>query len=305
MTHYNTDDDDDSDKDPNYKEEREKSPSPVPMKRKKSLIKRSKDGISKVTKKATKLLTRGRKNVKEVDEEPEEEKEEEINYFIDTEFDNVKTVPRVSEKFITQSEKLLEDFIYQKDPAGASTSKIVDYKTTQKKDALQKKIASGTLNDNYVRVNLKKKVFVRGKKAFNFSRYKKTVWKSKKQAADLNDMRGCDGGVLKCFNCGGVGHFAQQCKQKGDSLMPLDADVEEESNLPTLQQAAEMAEELKLLVHASKPNSIPSASNDVWKDEENSNDEPIVNKENQNVVANHVEEVVVAVKKVKFYFNLC
>lgn len=285
--HYNTDDDD-SDKDPNYEcKKDEKSPSPVVMKRKKSLIKRSKEGISKVTKK---ILSRGKKKTKEVEEEKqavvEEEEEPEINYFVDTEFSNVKSVPRMTEKFLDQSEKLIENFVRQTE-ATASTgaqNKVVDYKTATKKEALKKKISQGTLNENYVRVNLKKKIFVRGKKAFNLSRYKKSVWKSKKQAADLNDMRGCDGGVLKCFNCGGVGHFAQQCKQKGDNLMPIDAEFEEESTLPTLEEAAHMADEQKLLAHATKINSIPSSSNDLWKNDMTESTADFVNKENFNAL---------------------
>lgn len=291
--HYNTDDEDDSDKDPNY----EKSPSPLLMKRKKSLIKRSTEGISKVTKK---ILSRGKKKTKEVIEEnlPEENQEEEaeINYFVDTEFSNVKSVPRMSEKFLDQSEKLIENFVKQIDTTSkGAQNKVVDYKTATKKEAMQKKISQGTLNENYVRVNLKKKIFVRGKKAFNLSRYKKSVWKSKNKAKDLNDMRGCDGGVLKCFNCGGVGHFAQQCKQKGDNLMPIDAEFEEESTLPTLEEAAHMAEEQKLLVHASRINSIPSSSNDLWKNDISESNCDFLNKENVNVlneVKVHTEKVI-------------
>ncbi len=294
--HFETDDDD-SDKDPNY--EQQKSPSPVAMKRKKSLIKKSKEKIDKVTKKASKLLTRGRKAAKNdqtTEEEPEEE--EEINFFIDTEINNVKTVPRMSEKFLYQSEKLVENFIHQADVEAPSSS-TSDFKNSIKRDALEKKIASGTLNDNFVRVNLKKKVFVKGKKSFNFSRYKKTLWKSKKQANSLDDMRGCDGGVLKCFNCNGVGHFAQQCKKKGDSLMPLDAVNEDESNLPTLQEAAQMAEEQKLLVHATKQNSIPLSSNDMWKNENSSDGAELVNKENQNLNGSQAVENSQVEKKVR------
>lgn len=82
------------------------------------------------------------------------------------------------------------------------------------KEKLAKKIAAGSLNENFVRINIQKKVFVRGKKGQNFAKYKKAMWRSKKKALygpDM-DMGGCDGGKLMCFNCGQEGHFAQRCK---------------------------------------------------------------------------------------------
>lgn len=311
--HFETDDD--SDKDPTYDvknniKDKEDSPEPVVMKRKKSLIKRSKEGINKVTKKAAKLLTRN-KTKPEQNDENEQEEEEQINFFVDTEINSIENIPRVSEKELKANEKLFGQFALQHDIGGAKVGEnlSINLKTRTKKDVLKKKIESGTLNDNYVRVNLKKKVFVRGKKAFNFSRYKKTLWK-KKKAEDLNDMRGCDGGVLKCFSCGGVGHFAQQCKQKGDSLLPVDAHIEDESPLPTLQQAAEMANDQKLLAHCNKPTSIPATSNEIWKeaanesdttDEEMDLDDDIelierelrteINKENENLNANVIGNI--------------
>ncbi|ERL87771.1 hypothetical protein D910_05160 [Dendroctonus ponderosae] len=82
------------------------------------------------------------------------------------------------------------------------------------KEKLEKRIAAGSLNENFVRINIQKKVFVRGKKGQNFAKYKKAMWRSKKKALygpDM-DMGGCDGGKLMCFNCGQEGHFAQRCK---------------------------------------------------------------------------------------------
>lgn len=101
--------------------------------------------------------------------------------------------------------------------AGTSAIPAVSTKQSMAREKLESRIAAGSLNDNYVRLNLRKKVFVRGKKTVNFSRYKKKLWKSKKAAAlsgpDM-DMGGCDGGILKCFQCGMPGHFAQNCKIK-------------------------------------------------------------------------------------------
>lgn len=248
----------------------DKEDSPPIMKRKRSVIKRSKEGLSKITKKAGKLLRR-KKSVKvDTDEEPEAPPEEEINFLIDSDLNAMTTVPRASQKELKTTEKLFDNYLKQSDMPSTSSKigRAIDAKTEAKKDALAKKIATGTLNENYVRVNLKKKVFVRGKKAFSFSKYKKSVWKSKKAAALSGpemDMRGCDGGVLKCFNCGGVGHFAQHCKQKGDNLLPIDVDVKDESPFPTLEEAAQMASDQKLVVHSRKPEQLPQTSNDIWK----------------------------------------
>lgn len=260
--------------------EKELEKSPPVMKRKRSVIKRSKDGISKMTKKATRILTRNKTSVKDIeDDEPQQTEEEEINFLIDSNLNEMTTVPRASEKELKTTEKLFDNYLKHDGTITARPSvKFVDAKTAAKKDALEKKIASGTLNENYVRVNLKKKIFVRGKKAFSFSKYKKAAWKTKKAAALAGpemDMRGCDGGVLKCFNCGGVGHFAQQCKQKGDNLLPIDADFKEESLFPTLEEAAQMAKDQKLLVHSSKPDMLPVSSNEIWRQLNESSDEEV------------------------------
>lgn len=148
--------------------------------------------------------------------------------------------------------------------AAKSKASVVCVKSAIAKDKLEKKVAAGTLNDNYVRLNLRKKVFVRGKKTINFSRYKKKLWKSKKAAAlsgpDM-DMGGCDGGILTCFQCGMPGHFAQNCKIQSDRLLPLDAQ-NDDSPFPTLEEAAEMSKQKIAQAHGSRE--VPKASNPSW-----------------------------------------
>lgn len=244
------------------------------MKRKRSLIQRSKDGISKAAKKATKILTRGKKASVEEENHTETplQEEQDINFLIDSDLKTLTTIPRASQKELVMTEKLFDNYLSQH-AATASVNKvtqIIDEKTAAKKKVLEKKVASGTLNDNFVRVNLKKKVFVRGKKAFSFSKFKKAAWKSKKAAAlGGADMRGCDGGVLKCFNCGGIGHFEQNCKQKGDNLLPVDVDFQDDSPFPSLEEAAQMA------------NQLPQSSKSMWKDVNDEGGKNNADKENK------------------------
>ncbi|XP_068618290.1 ATP-dependent DNA helicase Q4 [Battus philenor] len=86
---------------------------------------------------------------------------------------------------------------------------------------LEKKIMSGTVNDNFVKVNLEKKIYVRGRKSFNFSTYKKKQWKNKK--ALHSGMEFPESGKIACFKCGLTGHMARYCtSHKENSLLPLE-----------------------------------------------------------------------------------
>lgn len=148
---------------------------------------------------------------------------------------HIQSVPRININDLQASTQAFEQYVHtsqppQPTPAGANPNQTTDYsQSTANYDALEKrakdrlkmekKIASGTLNENFVRINIQKKVFSRGHKSVNFSRYKKNQWKKTKAAAALAgpemDMRGCDGGFLVCFQCGQQGHFAQDCKVQG------------------------------------------------------------------------------------------
>ncbi|XP_078041314.1 recQ4 helicase [Augochlora pura] len=153
------------------------------------------------------------------------------------------------------------------------------------KEKLEKKMADGKINENFVRINLKKKVFVRGKKNFNFSKYKKNQWKQRKK--ELGSSEGSldvadfleKNKVAKCFLCGDVGHFSRLCpNRKGDDLVPLDM-IDETSEFPTLEEAQQMASQNAVVAHAHRISSLPqkpaysSKTEELTKDEtENIND---------------------------------
>lgn len=107
----------------------------------------------------------------------------------------------------------------------------IDTSPNQEIQKLEKKIQTGTLNENFVKINIEKKVFVRGKKNINFSKYKKQQWKDKK--ALHAGMAFPEGGKISCFKCSAHGHMARYCTaQKGDTLLPLQS--YDESDIPTL-----------------------------------------------------------------------
>ncbi|XP_030386390.1 ATP-dependent DNA helicase Q4 [Scaptodrosophila lebanonensis] len=208
----------------------------------------------------------------EAENEPLEEQPlnpEDLKYVLALEAGDITSVPRIKLAELEQVDATAQRYI-SNFAAPSTTAQIVDGKIDEKRVAarkkLEEKIASGKLNENYVTINIQKKKFARGKKHASYSKYKKQQWKHKKRVAALSgpdmDMGGCDGGVLTCFNCGGVGHFAQQCKVKGDALLPLSAQIEEDpSPFPTLAEAEAMATQGAVAAHSRNIANMPQAAN--------------------------------------------
>ncbi|XP_066940278.1 uncharacterized protein RecQ4 [Macrobrachium rosenbergii] len=128
--------------------------------------------------------------------------------------------------------------------SGGNKSKAKTYLSTEER--FRQKVLSGSANKNYVRINLKKKTFVRGKKHLNLKKYKHKEWKKKQL------MKNAEGGdevskkSLTCFKCGDFGHWAKNCiGKKGDSLMPIEEYDENESTFLSLEDAAALARGIK------------------------------------------------------------
>ncbi|XP_068253327.1 ATP-dependent DNA helicase Q4 [Nyctibius grandis] len=99
---------------------------------------------------------------------------------------------------------------------------------------------------NFVRLNLKKKSYVRGP-ALRGNRLRKQVWKQKwqKKVEQFGGGRSITRSSDVCFRCGGTGHWAAACGPRAEMAAgPLPeeegghADEEEETPLPTLEEVA-------------------------------------------------------------------
>ena len=117
--------------------------------------------------------------------------------------------------------------------------KVVPIKKAQSaQERLESKVLSGKANDCFVKIDLKKKKFSRGKGGMSGAKIKRAEWKRKMDLKEGKKVK-----EVKCFRCGEAGHWARQCTGgKGDSLIPVEMSEEfDAGEFPSLDQARDMA----------------------------------------------------------------
>ncbi len=140
------------------------------------------------------------------------------------------------------------------------------FASMSQEDRLRHKLKS----DNFVKINLKKKTYVKGRKTMTGSKYRRMEFKRK-----MAEKEG-KGGAKKrnCFRCGEEGHWANECTGTSDKLMP---EVEDggEGDFPTLEEAADMARGLSLEAK------VPSERANVFGKEKTGEEDMFANEEDE------------------------
>ncbi|XP_014611463.1 PREDICTED: ATP-dependent DNA helicase Q4 [Polistes canadensis] len=221
-----------------------------------------------------------RRRIKEVEENEESIKDSVMEDTDNNQIFGIETLEAVPRIAICSSGTgdLITDFsnsvsLLDSAESTSSSSVTTDFKGQKSnKEKLEEKIASGKLNDNFVRINLKKKIFVRGKKSFNFSKYKKNQWKQKKKALgssedNLDVIDFIEKNGMSCFKCGETGHFARYCTaMKTDNLLPL-VETDELAEYPSLEEAEKMAKQNALVAHSKQLSKLPEKPLHTYQEE--------------------------------------
>jgi len=78
---------------------------------------------------------------------------------------------------------------------------------------LETKISSGKASENFVKLDMKRKIYSHGKRSVKTTTYKKKQWKNRKQELGGDFSASNRTTLLKCFKCGDIGHYSKHCNK--------------------------------------------------------------------------------------------
>jgi len=84
-------------------------------------------------------------------------------------------------------------------------------KDSRKKVMLESKVSNGKASENFVKLDMKRKVYSRGKRSVKTTTYKKKQWKNRKKELGRDFTATNRTTLLKCFKCGDIGHYSKNC----------------------------------------------------------------------------------------------